>query len=1005
MCFIKTKYILSVALFTVFISANLKGDEIKNILFSSFFAEKNLSSPNITCFFQDSKGYMWIGTENGMNYFNGKTIKVFKHDYLNKNSLPDNLIGSICEDKEGNIWIGTGRGISKLNPGLLIFENYFFDDEGKSLGFKPNVYVDKENSTWVFSTELFELNKAKNCFEKKQFRAAGLKNISSPKLFTGIFEDSKKRYWVTCDDNLYLYFPKEGTFEPFTVLKNKTLFFPVKEDSRGNLYCGTWNGGMFKINTVHRSLEAVENIGIHCCYTSQELNGEPMLWYGNRLCSYNLNTRHVTSYPYNNADSYSPRNGELSVLFVDAQNQLWIGYATKGIQIVSPSNQVFKTYTISEKEDMFPSVNAFIQTKRYAYIGGWYNNSLVRLDKKFKPLKTWRTLIPCYTKYENNISDAWADPHGNIWFTSTYGLIKFDELTEKTELFKLDTLVSPKSHFLQILPEGDSVLWLTGYFSGLSRFSLNTKKFQNWGGKTRLLYWAITRDNSGIIWLADNSGVLTGFDPNNKTFFVKKYRHLTENAIYYSVLFDSTRNALWIASTNGLLKVDRKTFAGKLFTEKDNLPINQVNALQFDLRHRLWIATNKGLCFYDPEQNVFKTFFSHNGLPNNVLNQLFKMQPGGELFIGCNDGFSVLKTDEISLDAFQQMVIIDKVYESGKLVPATIQDNQKTIELHYDQNTLQIEFSSNDLINSEDNQLLYKLEGFDDKWYTAQNGIVNYSKLAPGKYLFQVTGINHSGIKSKHDDSLSIVINPPFWKTTWFIALISLCLLSLISLASRYVFTRILREKILILEKEQAIEKERRRISQDMHDELGSGLTKISIMSEVAIAEINNPARAKNQLENISASSRELVDNLQDIIWILNLKNDSLENICPYIREYALKYFEPFDIHVDVEFPDKISSIKLSEDQRRNILLVFKETFNNISKHSGCRQVKLKMTEHQNVISFTITDNGKGFDKNKIRSFANGLQNMKKRMADINGTFEIRSAPQQGTSSEFIIRL
>jgi signal transduction histidine kinase/streptogramin lyase len=977
---------------------SLKGFALKDILFSSFFAEKNLSSPNITCFFQDSKGFMWIGTMDGLNYFNGKTIKTFKHNYLDKNSLLDNLIVSICEDKEGNIWVGSGQGVSKLNPDLFIFENYSTDSKRQSLGFKIHVNADREKNIWATCAGLYKFNPSKNSFEKIEFRLAQNPNrIADPKTYTGIFQDSKKRYWVSCNNYLYLYFPKTGIFE--IASQSKTLFLPVIEDENGDLYCGSWKQGILKINANGEPNEEIENNGIGTTYAVQHLNGESILWCEASL-KYDLKTRSFNYYKHSNKDMYSPKSGGVTALYVDKQNQLWIGYETSGIQIVSPSNQIFKTFIVSPTERMFATVTSFIKSKKFNYIGGWYSYSVARLDNNYKLVKSWQSFIPKI--YSNNISDAWLDPKGNIWFTSTYGLIKFNEETEKTEVFSMDSSMSKKSHFLKMVAEGDSVLWLSGYFCGLSRFSLTTKKFQNWGAANRDLYWDITKDNSGMIWLADNSGILKGFDPKRKTLIKKEYRHLTENAIYYNLLFDSISNALWVASSNGLLKVDLKTFGAKLFTERDNLPTNQINSLQFDANHKLWIATNKGLCFYDSKQNIFKTFFSNNGLPSNTLDQLFKLLPSGELLIGCGDGFSVLDTKAQPIESAQSAVIINKVYESGRIVVPSMEDNQKIIRLNHDQNNIQIEFSSNDLISSEDNQLLFRLEGFDEKWYTARDGIVNYSKLAPGKYLMHVSGIDHSGMKSKQEDYLSIIIDPPFWKTNWFISLSAICIFVIALLSARYVFTRNLREKILVLEKEQAIEKERTRISQDMHDELGSGLTKISIMSEVAMTQINNTDKAKEHLKHISSSSRELVDNLQDIIWILNSKNDSLENLCAYIREYALKYFEPFNIQVIVDFPENIPHLEMTEDKRRNVFLVFKESFNNISKHSGCGEIKLKMALNNTTVSFIVSDNGKGFDKGAVRNFANGLENMQERMNTINGFFEINSVPKNGTTTEFV---
>lgn len=984
-------------LFTVFfpLFAFSQAPEAKDVLFSPFFAEKNLSSRNITCFFQDHNGYMWIGTEDGLNFFNGKTIHVFKHDRLDKNSLTDNLIGSICEDQQGSIWIGTAYGISKLNPDKRTFENYTKDGQGKGLDYKMKVYVDRENNIWAFSSNVFKFQSSKNYFSNISFKV-------SDKFYSGLFQDSKKRYWLSSDENLYRFYPKENRKEAFCTLNKKTYFFNVTEDPAGNLFCGTWDDGLFKLNPEKEKFDTIEAGGLKGTYAFQVFGKETLFWYGNWLKSYNLQSNKKYIYENKEGLPYSKRNDEIAALFADRQNQLWIGYATQGIQIVSPSNQAFKTYKLSGSKETFPVVNCFVKTKHFAYAGGWYNYSLAKLDSNNKPVKIWKTILSNVKQKENNISDAWDDRQGNVWFTTAFGLAKFNETTEKTELYHLDSSVTRRSFFLRMLPEGDSVLWLSGYFCGLSRFSIKTKTFQNWGADVRSLYWDITRDWNGIIWLADNSGILTGFNPASKTFITKNYNNLTEGVIYHSITFDKIHNALWIGSTNGLLRVNTLNFEAKLFTEKDNLPTSQINGVQLDSQSRLWIATSKGLCFYDQDQNIFRTFFSNAGLPGDNLDQLFRIQNNGDLYIGCPNGFSVLKTAVVNITEASQPVIINKLFESGRIIPFELKEALKIVHLNHDENNIQIEFSSADLVNSEDNQLLYRLGGKKESWLTSPTGIINFSKLSPGQYSLEVSAINHNGSRSTQTDHLILIIHPPYWKQTWFIILISALIISLVIFSARYVFTRNLREKILILEKEQAIEKERTRISQDMHDDLGSGLTKISILSEVAKTQLNDRDKAKTQLENISSSSRELVDNLQDIIWILNSKNDSLENLCAYLREFSLKYFESTDILLNISFPEKLPDLKLSEDQRRNTLLVFKETFNNCNKHSDCSRIDISMELEQKKIIFRIKDNGKGFEKRSIRHFANGLQNMEKRMKDIKGTYNISSSPGSGTSSIFM---
>jgi signal transduction histidine kinase len=216
-------------------------------------------------------------------------------------------------------------------------------------------------------------------------------------------------------------------------------------------------------------------------------------------------------------------------------------------------------------------------------------------------------------------------------------------------------------------------------------------------------------------------------------------------------------------------------------------------------------------------------------------------------------------------------------------------------------------------------------------------------------------------------------------------------------MAIRYVLQRNLKERILYLEKEKAVEQERNRIARDMHDDLGSGLTKIAVLSEVTKAQIGNPAAATTYLDVISTASRELVDNLQGIIWVLNPKNDSVESLALYLKEFAESFFEHTPIALHFDYNENIGRLSLSEEKRRNIFLVVKECCNNILKHAGCTSVSIKIGLLNNFLKVEISDNGKGFEPSGIGLFSNGLQNMKNRIQQINGDFQLISGTGQGT--------
>ncbi len=329
--------------------------------------------------------------------------------------------------------------------------------------------------------------------------------------------------------------------------------------------------------------------------------------------------------------------------------------------------------------------------------------------------------------------------------------------------------------------------------------------------------------------------------------------------------------------------------------------------------------------------------------------------------------------------------------------------NSDDLYLPYNKNKLQFEFTGVSYIKAAQNQYYYQLSDVDKQWNITYKNSVSYANLAPGSYMFKVKTVNYAGMWSE-DKIIHFIITPPYWKTWWFTILSVITILSILFFIIRYITQRNLKERILRLEKETAVERERNRIAQDMHDDLGSGLTKIAILSEVVKKQMEQPEKAFEQLERISDSSRTLVDNLQDIIWMLNSKHDQLDSLAIYIREYATKYFEQSGTNVSFDYPQHIEAFKLGDEQRRNIFMAIKEALNNTVKHAGANTVNITMSVVGSTINFVVSDNGRGFNMAETRQFANGVKNMQSRMDQVGGSCTITSKQGEGTSITFSLR-
>ena len=285
-----------------------------------------------------------------------------------------------------------------------------------------------------------------------------------------------------------------------------------------------------------------------------------------------------------------------------------------------------------------------------------------------------------------------------------------------------------------------------------------------------------------------------------------------------------------------------------------------------------------------------------------------------------------------------------------------------------------------------------KLEGVDEQWRnTGYTGYIQYNSLQAGTYTFYYKASSPDGTMSEVR-KLTIVMAPPFWKTWWFILLSICCAGTVIYIVYRYRLQQALK-----------LEKLRMKISTDLHDDIGSTLSSISILSDIALRE-KTRSKPGEMLNEIKENSISLMDKMDDIVWSINPKNDSLENLLLRMKRLASKVFEAKKISYSIDIHDAVKEVKLPMQYRQHIYLVLKEAINNIVKHSGCTRAVIDVTYRQHVLEVIVRDNGKGFDKNDT-SFGNGLMSMEERAKMLNTTLDIRTGKDTGTDITLRVRI
>ena len=973
---------------------------------------------NVHCLFKDSRKLIWIGTDNGLFRYDGTNTIYLRHKPGDASSIPNNKIISITEDHSGNIWLGTLAGVACMNAYNFTCKVYRNELHNLHGNFDNKILIGPSGEIWTGNSEgLFLLNKKTNRFEQVWNNVLPGKPVSA--YVTSLL------YWKP--DTLVL-----GTFTNIVLVNTKNFGYrrirPINKDilagnlsidANHRLWIGTWGDGCLIANETLSKFQqykwepdmpsGVDNIVFSFSETIDK--DAHYMWIGTNFGLTKIPIDNTANVDLKKAMVYKAGTdkknndpGNIGYLWSDEENYLWTG-SSSGVSKFYAGKSLFKEVPVPIKGAVENIQSVSIAGKNYLAISSWHGpQGIIFLNEQTHSTKIIDS-IDRHDQFGSNISGVAIDKYNRMWMATLSGVFLLNDQ------FKIITSLSKNKNEKDI-PSGRKVndilisndtVWVSCYKNGIDLYDLHLHKIKHFidhdgSGLADNLIERFYKDRKGNIWLCGNS-YFYKYLPATASF--KKFDFSIEHAGYATN--DVTENNdghLLIATDIGLVYFDPITeayhFIHTPLLEKEE----SVASVSCDINDNIWYLTTNHLVQFQIASKKFTLFGEEDGLNTNAL-QMVRSFDGRQIFLAEDGKLLEFLPEQLQKKVESPQILIHSILVNDSLIQSV--QSLHDLHLRYDQNKIYFEFDAVNYNKPEQNQYAYKLTGVDKDWITTNKNSVSYANLSPGKYQFQVKAANYAGTWSK-EYVVRVSITPPFWQTWWFITLSVIIISGLFVVVIRYISQRNLLERILRLEKEQAIEKERTRIARDMHDDLGSGLTKIAILSEVVKTQLKEE-KAIVQLENISHSSRELVDNLQNIIWVLNSKNDSLENLSAYIREYALKFFDSSAVDVVFNYPSQIPFIKLSEEQRRNIFMVIKETLNNISKHSGCSSVTIDLSVTTRQLQIEIKDNGKGFETSSIRQFGNGLNNMKQRMEQINGSYQIQSACNKGTITKLVVPL
>lgn len=987
---------------------------------------EGLSQNTVYSITKDRQGFLWIATANGLNRYDGVEVKIYKPSIESKSGQ---MIGrfirtELLEDENERLWFSTDFTLHSLDKKKGQFNAYYVDenlkvftDETKGKPLFANPLLLKDSLLWLANSGLgvYALNIYTNHLNHYPISILDENSRIIPFMNNGAY-DGSHHFWFATQKGIFSFDMQNKKWQRH--LSDRSFYSVAFE--KDTLYA-CWEKKIVAFNTNTQSVteilfknDTLSNLGKNGKYFFHRLynDGLGQLWAGdetgNIYCKKN-NSNYFEWSGNINGNKNPVGNFPVYCLYNFDNRVLWVGADVIGLQQTEISPSTFHRFPVSEEESI---QNLFIhsiyeESENIIWLGT-YQKGLYTLNKNTGKLTKVELLPETDPKiyYGRSVPCIKTDSKGNL-FTSMAGRLFIREAGEnKFKNLKLpvpsNAMQNPQMWGLIEYQQG----WLIYTNIGIYRIQKNNGNFvaKHIKAIDQVRISDIWMHPNGQLWVAPLSSGIWIF--NSLGDDVKPEIILRE-ILVKSFLHDPLHGLLWISSANGLIAYHLTTKKIKIYDERNGL-INSFIYGSLADSTGFWISTNQGISKVEVIFNkdsvfpilTFTNFTSNDGLSADEFNTgAFFKGKSGDFYFGHSKGLVWFKPSEVNASKDIPVIRMIQVKVNGEdadtaLAPEYI----KQLELPWDKNNLYFKFRGIDYHNVAGIKYMYRLKGWDKEWISSNSlNEVRYNNLPPGKYVFQVRARGQSGKWSQQPYEIIINILPPFWKTWWFYFISVILFVFIIVLITRFFAQQKLRTRVAELEKQKELNKERHRISRELHDDIGAGLTHITLMSESAKNRINLP-----ELEDISGASRELVNNMSEIVWSLNPENKTLENLFSYMREQLSKQLEYTKIDFRIDFPETDENKELTSGQLRNLLLISKEIVNNAIKYSKSGNILIQAKCFESGVSFYIEDDGEGFDT--AQSYpGNGLKNIRARIKELGGRIDISAEPGQGSRFHYFM--
>jgi ligand-binding sensor domain-containing protein/signal transduction histidine kinase len=904
--------------------------------------------------FGDSQGALWMAVSNGLQRWQNEHVTLATIN----DGLPSSQITALNEDAQGNIWIGTVAGLAIWNHGALVSLTDAKKIRGRAI---TTIFKDRQGSMWlvVQGTEVFQFTHDHFLPVTDDAAKDWMTDIHA------LLVDKAQRVWLAAGEDAVLCRDKDG-WHHYRIPKRiaGSRVNALAEESDGTIWAGGAGGLFLFANGKFSAVPA-----------STKLAGSTV-----------------------------------ESLFVDHDGALWVG-TDEGLNRL----QHKCLFALGQSEGLgFGPVQGLAQVSPGVVWAARTGDGIYRWDgRSFSRLRA-----AGLSAHNSQANALLLGRDGVCWVASMGGVLRYKDpvaAADEVRWFEL-----PGENILSLAEDGDGSLW-----AGSQAGKLWQLREGKWLAQSSISISnsinAILPAPNGAVWIGTEGSGLIWLDHTGTKKFGKNAGLPSE--IIRALYFDA-QGALWIGTAAGLSCKRGDKFSN--FTARDGLPDNSVSQILEDATGRLWLGTSQGIACVRKDQLtdfaagkmdvLHPKIFNHaDGMPSEECTGGFcpvalKSQ-SGLLWFSLTKGVAVIAPQSWPVERPLPETVIEEILLDG--VPVSAGSATAKFTIPAGRHRLELIYTGLRFDAPETTRFRYKLEGWDADWIdagTSRSEVYNF--VPPGQYRFRVVACNSDGNWATNGAEVGLIFARYFWQSWWFIGIAGVALLSAVGSAVWLIERQKARSRLKRLAQEGALERERTRIAQDLHDEMGAKLCRISFLSEHARRDGIEPAEMQEQIKSISDDSREVLHSLDEIVWAVNPQNDTLEHAASYLAQFAQDYFSMTGVECELVMPAQMPLQPVSSQVRHHLFLAVREALANILKHSAATHAKIYIAYENSCLEIRVTDNGKGFAAKSpmangaySRDTHDGLRNMTKRFADVGGHCSIESAAGSGTTVKFSLPL